>query len=67
MIASKWAGDLTVDGNHVDICKFGGPDDRKYRSFVNKLQQHFLSEIEAEAKLKSRVGERGVSRRNPVL
>ena len=67
MIVSEWVGDLTVDGNHLDICKFGGPDDRKYKSFVNKLQQHFLSEIEAEVQLESREGKEGVSRQNLVL
>ena len=58
---------MTLDGNHLDICKFGGPDDLKYKSFVNKLQQHFLSDIEAEAQVESHVGNRGVSRRNLVL
>jgi hypothetical protein len=43
-IDSEWASDLVLDGNHLTICKFGGPDDPKYKDLRNTMQE-FVKEI----------------------
>ena len=48
-IVNKWAENSTLDADHRAICKFGGPDDPKYKDLKASLKR-YINEINYESK-----------------
>jgi hypothetical protein len=47
-IVNEWAENRDLIADHVDICKFRGPDDPKYKDLKAILRRYF-DEIASEA------------------